>query len=69
METMTAFLRGHEVRALLEATAIARLVGTLDELIAEAELRAGDDAIAEHCAISWRRRREALLGEHAALLS
>jgi hypothetical protein len=69
METMTAFLRGHEVRALLEATAIARLVATFDELIAEAERHAADDAIAEHCAISWRRRRDALLSEHAALLS
>jgi len=68
MDTMTAFLRGHEVRALLEATAIARLVGTLDQLIAEAELRAAEDAIAEHCAASWRRRRDALLGEHAALV-
>ncbi|MDB5028562.1 MAG: hypothetical protein JWO66_2251, partial [Candidatus Eremiobacteraeota bacterium] len=27
------------------------------------------DAIAEHCAASWRRRRDALLAEHAALLS
>ncbi len=72
METMTeltAFVRGHEVRALLEATAIARLVASIDALIADAELRAGDDAIAEHCAVSWRRRRDALLTEHAALLS
>jgi hypothetical protein len=68
METMTAFVRGHEVRALLEATAIARLVATLDELIADADARAAGDAIAEHCAISWRRRRDALLSEHAALL-
>jgi len=64
----TTFLRAHELRALLEASAIARLVETLDGLIAEADSRASGDALAEHCALSWRRRRDALLGEHAALL-
>lgn len=68
MET-TTFIRGMEVRALLEATAIVRLVDTLDALIAEAERNAEHDAIAEHCAASWRRRRDALLVEHAALVS
>jgi hypothetical protein len=66
METMT-FVRGQEVRALLEATAIARLVDTLDMMIEDADRRAADDAIAEHCATSWRWRRDALLKEHAAL--
>ncbi|HZO94546.1 MAG TPA: hypothetical protein VFB22_12395 [Candidatus Baltobacteraceae bacterium] len=68
METLTEFVRAHEVRALLEATAIARLVDALDELIADADRLAAGDAIAEQCAVSWRRRREALLAEHAALL-
>ncbi|HEX3463168.1 MAG TPA: hypothetical protein VHS78_03830 [Candidatus Elarobacter sp.] len=68
METI-AFVRGMELRALLEATAISRLVETMDQLIADAEARAKNDAIAEHCAASWRRRRDALLDEHAALLS
>jgi hypothetical protein len=67
MET-TTFLRATEVRALLEATAIVRLVDAIDQLIADADRRAATDAIAEHCAESWRRRREALLAEHAALL-
>ena len=66
METMT-FVRAQEVRALLEATAIVRLVDAIDAIIAEAERNAAHDAIAEHCAASWRRRREALLAEHAAL--
>jgi hypothetical protein len=68
MET-TTFVRALDVRALLEATAIVRLVETLDTIIADADLRAGTDAIAEHCATSWRRRRDALLSEHAALVS
>ena len=68
MET-TTFVRALELRALLEATAIARLVDTLDRMIAEADAKASADAIAEHCAVSWRRRRDALLEEHAALLS
>ena len=67
MET-TTFLRAAEVRALLEATAIVRLVDAIDQLIADADRRAATDAIAEHCAESWRRRRDALLTEHAALL-
>ena len=45
METM-AFVRGRELCALLEATAIARLVESLDKIIAEADARAADDAIA-----------------------
>ena len=68
METM-AFVRGRELCALLEATAIARLVESMDKIIAEADARAADDAIAEHCAASWRRRRQALLTEYVALLS
>jgi hypothetical protein len=68
MET-TAFMRGLELRALLEATAILRLVESLDTIIADAEARAEDDAIAEHCAASWRRRRDALLVEYASLVS
>ncbi len=68
MET-TTFVRTLEVRALLEATAIVRLVDALDALIEDAERRAPADALAEHCAISWRRRRDALLSEHAALTS
>ncbi len=68
METMT-FVRTMEMRALLEATAIARLVDAMDALIADAEARSANDALAEHCASSWRRRREALLSEHAALVS
>lgn len=68
MET-TTFMRAMELRALLEATAILRLVDTLDVMIADAEKRAKNDAIAEHCAASWRRRRDALLVEHAALIS
>jgi hypothetical protein len=68
MET-TTFVRGLELRALLEATAIARLVDALDAIIAQAEPRAAGDAIAEHCVASWRRRRDALLAEHAALVS
>jgi hypothetical protein len=68
METMT-FVRGLEIRALLEATSIVRLVDALDQLIAEADRTADADAIAEHCAASWRRRREALLNEYAALTS
>ena len=67
MET-TTFMRGLEIRALLEATAIVRLVETLDAIIADAERRAPHDAIAEHCAASWRRRRDMLLAEHAALV-
>ena len=67
METVT-FVQGLEVRALLEATAIARLVDALDIIIADAEERAERDAIAEHCAGSWRRRRDALLAEHARLM-
>lgn len=68
METI-AFVRGLELRALLEATAISRLVETMDQLIADADARAKNDAIAEHCAASWRRRRDALVEEHTALLS
>ncbi len=68
MET-TTFVRTMELRALLEATAIVRLVDALDALIDDADRRAGKDALAEHCAVSWRRRRDALLSEHAALLS
>lgn len=68
METMS-FVRAHEVRALLEATAIVRLVDALDQLVAEADRNAHTDAIAEHCAASWRRRRDALMNEHAALVS
>jgi hypothetical protein len=68
METMT-FVRSLEARALLEATAIVRLVDALDALIDDAEERAQNDAIAEHCAASWRQRRDALLTEHAALVS
>lgn len=68
MET-TTFVRSMQLRALLEANAIARLVDTLDALIADADARAADDIIAEHCATSWRRRRDALLNEHAALLA
>jgi hypothetical protein len=68
MET-TTFIRGLEMRALLEATAIVRLVETIEESIAKADALAPTDAIAEHCAASWRRRRDALLAEHAALLS
>jgi hypothetical protein len=68
MET-TTFIRGLELRALLEATAIARLVDALDAIIADAETRAHHDAIAEHCLASWRRRRDVLIAEHAALVS
>lgn len=68
MET-TTFVRTMELRALLEATAIARLVDTMDALIADADARSANDALAEHCAQSWRRRREALVHEHAALVS
>jgi hypothetical protein len=68
MET-TAFMRALELRALLEATAILRLVESLDTIIEDAEARAADDAIAEHCAASWRRRRDALLTEYASLVS
>ena len=68
MET-TTFVRTMELRALLEATAIARLVDALDALIDDAERRAPTDALAEHCAASWRRRRDALLSEHTALTS
>lgn len=68
MET-TTFVRALDVRALLEATAIVRLVDALDGMIAAAEAAAKTDAIAEHCAISWRRRRDALMNEHAALVS
>lgn len=67
MEVAT-FVRAHDCRALLEATAIVRLVDTLDALIAQAEKTAADDAIAEHCAVSWRRRRDALLAEYDTLL-
>jgi hypothetical protein len=63
------FVRAHEVRALLEATAIARLVDTFDILIAEAEAEAATgDAIASHCVDSFRRRRDALAREHVDLL-
>ena len=68
MET-TTFVRTMELRALLEATAIVRLVDAIDAMIADADARASHDAIAEHCAASWRRRRDALLSEHAALVS
>ena len=68
MET-TTFVRALEVRALLEATAIVRLVEILDAAITDAQSRAATDAIAEHCAASWRQRRAALLIEHAALVS
>jgi hypothetical protein len=68
MET-TTFLRGLELRALLEATAIVRLVDALDAIIADAEKHAHCDAIAAHCVASWRRRRDVLLAEHAALVS
>lgn len=62
------FLRGAELRALLEATAIVRLVDVIDAMIADAESRADVDAIAAHCAQTWRMRRDALLAEHATLV-
>lgn len=68
MET-TTFVRAMDVRALLEGTAIVRLIDALDEMIAAADAKAAGDAIAEHCAASWRRRRDALVHEHAALVS
>ena len=68
METKT-FIRGLELRALLEATAIVRLIDALDAIIADAEKLAEHDAIAEHCVVSWRRRRDVLRAEHAALVS
>jgi hypothetical protein len=64
-----SFVRAHEVRALLEATAIVRLFDAFDALIAEAEAdAAAGDAIAAHCADSFRRRREALAREHQDLV-
>ena len=65
---ITSFIRAHQMRALLEARAIVELVDTLDILIAEAESAGVGDAIAEHSAQSWRRRREALIAEHQALV-
>lgn len=65
MELLTDFVRAHQVRALLEQTAIVRLVDAMDTMIAQAA--AGGDALSEHCAISWQRRRDALLSEYAQL--
>jgi hypothetical protein len=65
---VASFVRTHDVRALLEATAIVRLVDAFDALIVQAEKTAASDAIAEHCAASWRRRRDVLLQEYRALL-
>lgn len=65
---VATFLRGAELRALLEATAIVRLVDTIDAMIADAESRADVDALAAHCAESWRMRRDALLAEHGTLV-
>lgn len=63
------FVRAHEVRALLEATAIVRLFDAFDVLIAEADAEAATgDAIAAHCADSFRRRRELLAREHGDLV-
>jgi hypothetical protein len=64
-----SFLRAQELRALLEAAAVARLFDALEALIAQAEADTmRGDAIAEHLAASFRRRRADLVREHAALV-
>lgn len=64
---VASYLRAHQARALLESSAIFRLIEAFDDLIAEAERTAEHDAIAEHCVVSWRRRRDALYAEYQAL--
>ncbi len=66
--TASSLLRSQDVRALLEACALARLGDALDELIAIEDERAGKDAVAEYCAASFRRRRDAIRAEHQAVL-
>jgi len=64
-----SFLRAQELRALLEAAAVARIFDVLEALIGEADANAmRGDAVAEHLAVSFRRRRDALVREHAALV-
>ena len=65
---VSLFVRAQRLRALLEANAIARLIAALDVMIEDADREASDDAVSEHCAESWRRRRAALLDEHRALV-
>ena len=61
-------MRAHDVRALLELTALVQLGEALDELIARNEARPGD-AVAEHCAESFRRRREGVTAQRDALIA
>ncbi len=62
------FVRALEVRGLMEATAIVRLIDTIELLIAEARESSATDAIAEHCVLSWQRRCEALAAEYRELI-
>jgi hypothetical protein len=63
-----SFVRAQELRALLEAGAIVCLFDALEILIAHADAGAAcGDAIAEHHAASFRRRRDELVREHAVL--
>lgn len=61
-------MRAHDVRALLELTALVQLLDALDELIARNEEHPGD-AVAEHCAESFRRRREGVIAQRDALIA
>jgi hypothetical protein len=65
-----SFVRAQELRALLEAGAIVQILDALEPLIAQSDADAANgDAIAEEHAASLRRRRDALVREHVALVS
>ena len=66
--TVSSLMRAHDVRALLELTALVQLTEALDDLIVRNEMRPGD-AVAEHCAESFRRRREGVAAQRDALIA
>jgi hypothetical protein len=67
--TTSSLLRTQDLHALLEACALARLGDALDALIAAEEARAATDAVAEYCAASFRRRRDAVRADHQAVIA
>jgi hypothetical protein len=67
--TVSSFIRAQEVRALLEACALGKLISALEILIESEEERAATDVVAEHALESLRRRHARLKAERASLIA
>jgi hypothetical protein len=67
--SVDSFLRAQEVRALLEACALAKIISALEILIEAEEERAATDVVAEHALESLRRRHARLVAERESLIA